>query len=206
MPRIEALMIDVDGVLVTGRPGDGRHWSAQLEPDLGIDVDTLHRRFFSPHWDAVVTGRADLRSQLSEALAAIAPQVGVDRLLDYWFRNDSKLNLELLTALAERRAAGLPVHLATNQEHERARYLRDEIGLGARFDGFHYSAALGCRKPDRRFFDAVARDVGIAPGALLLLDDSPDNVEGALAAGWQAVRWTGTTTLTDAIGRYLPPR
>lgn len=40
------LMLDVDGVLVTGRPSDGRSWYAELQNDLGIDIEWLRSAFF----------------------------------------------------------------------------------------------------------------------------------------------------------------
>jgi putative hydrolase of the HAD superfamily len=58
--RIKALMLDVDGVLVDGRPEDGRHWQTSVEEDLGFSADTLHEQFFAPHWDHIVVGRAGL--------------------------------------------------------------------------------------------------------------------------------------------------
>ena len=44
--RIKALMVDVDGVLITGRPADGRHWAADLEADLGLSFEKIHTEFF----------------------------------------------------------------------------------------------------------------------------------------------------------------
>ena len=84
MPKIQALMVDVDGVLVTGRPQDGRHWQASLAADLAIDVEALNASFFRTHWTAIVTGREDLRPWLAKALRQIAPAClhrPVDRLL-----------------------------------------------------------------------------------------------------------------------------
>lgn len=39
------IMMDVDGVLVTGRPQDGAHLVADLEKDLGISLEVLQRDF-----------------------------------------------------------------------------------------------------------------------------------------------------------------
>jgi putative hydrolase of the HAD superfamily len=70
---IKALMIDVDGVLVTGRPSDGLHWATSLEADLGLSFDILQEAFFKEYWEDVVSGRADLRGRLTTILAQIAP-------------------------------------------------------------------------------------------------------------------------------------
>ena len=52
-------MIDVDGVLVTGRPSDGLHWATSLEADLGLSFAILQDTFFKRYWEDIVTGRAD---------------------------------------------------------------------------------------------------------------------------------------------------
>ena len=57
---IKALMVDVDGVLIDGRPEDGRQWQASVEEDLGFPSDALHEQFFAPHWENIVLGRAGL--------------------------------------------------------------------------------------------------------------------------------------------------
>lgn len=87
---IKALMIDVDGVLVSGRPSDGRHWATSLETDLGLRFEILQDAFFKRYWDEIVTGRADLRKRLAEVLVRIAPgsqrnkcwHTGSGRMLD----------------------------------------------------------------------------------------------------------------------------
>jgi hypothetical protein len=40
---IKALLVDVDGVLVDGRPEDGLHWQTSLNEDLGFTADALHQ-------------------------------------------------------------------------------------------------------------------------------------------------------------------
>ena len=42
---IKALMVDVDGVLVDGRPKDRRVWHTSAEEDLGFGPDTLHEQW-----------------------------------------------------------------------------------------------------------------------------------------------------------------
>jgi putative hydrolase of the HAD superfamily len=198
---IKALMIDVDGVLVNGRPSDGRQWSASLDADLGLSFDILQDAFFKRHWEQIVTGRAELRDCLAGVLADVAPGLTADQVLAYWFRQDARLNDELLRDLATIRSGGLRAYLATNQEHERARYLMNTLGLAAHVDGCHYSAAIGHRKPRPAFFQAVAFRVGLRPEELLLIDDAHENVRAAVETGWHAARWTGQERLSDIVTR-----
>lgn len=184
------LMVDVDGVVVHGRPEDGLHWSASIEADLGLHYDDLQREFFDVHWEDIVLGHAMLVDRLSPALEKIAPHLTAEQLIEYWFGQDSRLDRELLGELAAIRAAGIPVCLATNQEHRRAEHLMKTLGLANYVDGIFYSAELRAKKPERNFFDQVASRIGLPAGNLLLVDDSLDNVDAARRAGWRAVHWT----------------
>ncbi len=182
-------MVDVDGVLVDGRPEDGRHWHTSIEEDLGFTADALHEQFFAPYWENIVVGRAGLMEQLTTALPKIAPHVSPAQFVSYWFERDSRLVAPLLTALSFVRAAGIRVYLATNQEHLRAAYLMEQLGLAEHVDGIFYSARLGAKKPDMEFFAKVQAAVGLRGEELLLIDDSRQNVEAAQKAGWQALHW-----------------
>lgn len=197
---IEAIMVDVDGVLVV-HP-DARGWSANLERDLGISALLLQSAFFAPHWDDIVHGRSPLRERLGPVLREIRPDVTCDALIDYWFGNDAHLDHALLTELASFREGGIEVHLATVQEHERARYLWNVLDFRSRFDGLHYAAELGCSKPATAFYKKIERRTGFAPENLFFIDDKSPNVEAAKRSGWHAALWTGETSLRSLISYH----
>jgi putative hydrolase of the HAD superfamily len=195
---VKALMVDVDGVIV--HPAHAGGWAERLEADLGLPVAALQDHFFKPHWSDVMLGRADLHDRLGPVLATIAPHLTSHQLAEYWFAHDARLDETLLADLAQWRAAGFELHLATVQEHHRARHLWETLGLSDRFDALHYAADLGCAKPDPAFFRAIEVRTGFAPCDLVLIDDRPANVEGAQACGWRGVTWHGTCTLGNVLG------
>jgi putative hydrolase of the HAD superfamily len=190
-------MVDVDGVLI--KHPDAMGWSVNLERDLGISPAVLQAAFFEPHWDDVVHGRAALRERLTPALAHAAPTVTCDSLIDYWFSNDAHIDDHLLCELEALRSESIEVHLATVQEHERARFLWERLDLRNKFDGMHYAAALGYSKPSARFFRAVEAAVGLPPEAIFFIDDKAENVVGARDCGWTAALWAGRETLRELI-------
>jgi putative hydrolase of the HAD superfamily len=193
---MKALMLDVDGVLISPRPGG---WAVDIEADLGLSRTALAEHFFAVHWDDVAMGRAGLHERLAPVLARIAPHLTSERLVAYWFEKDSLLDRQLLDDLAQVRARGLALHLATVQEHLRADYLWTQLGFRERFDAMHYAAELGCGKPDPAFFARVGERTGLAPAEMLLIDDKPENVEAARAAGWGGLHWTGERRLGDLL-------
>jgi len=153
-------MVDVDGVLIDGRPEDGRPWHTSLEEDLGFTPGTLHEQFFAPYWENIVLGRAGLMEHLPSALRQIAPHVTPAEFISYWFEKDSRLAAPLLQELLLLRSAGIRVYLATNQEHLRAAYLMEKLGLAKHVDGIFYSAHLGAKKPDMEFFARSRQPLG----------------------------------------------
>lgn len=199
------LMVDVDGVLVNGRPRDGAHLFSDLEAELGINLECLQAEFFEPHWEAVVTGRANMMDRLRPVLARLAPELPAERFVEYWFENDSRIESGVLDGLrALREASACPrIYLATNQEHMRARYLMDTLDLAAHVDGIVYSAALGHRKPGAAFFRLAAERTGTRPDEIAFIDDAPSNVEAARKAGWAAAVWTGVGDFAELAGALL---
>lgn len=191
---MKALMVDVDGVLIDGRPEDGRHWLTSVEEDLGFTSDELQQQFFAPYWNNIVVGRAGLMEHLTTVLRKIAPHVSPADFVSYWFERDSRLVSPVLAELSLVRAAGVRVYLATNQEHVRAAYLMEKLGLADHVDGIFYSARLGAKKPDMEFFARVQEAVGLRGEEMLLVDDSGQNVEAARKAGWHAFHWTKDST------------
>ncbi len=55
------------------------------------------------------------------------------------------------------------------------------------FDQIFVSFELGLRKPDREAFEAISDTTGISLDKMLFFDDTKENVNGARAAGMQAV-------------------
>jgi putative hydrolase of the HAD superfamily len=201
VPR-RTLMLDVDGVLVNGRPGDGQHFATGLEADLGLSAERLQKAFFHRHWEAIVTGKEPMTERLTAVLAEIAPQLSAETLIAYWFENDSRIDEDVLAGAAALRADGWRIFLATNQEHLRVRYLMETLGLAVHVDGIVYSAALGHKKPAHEFFRGAESAIAAAPHDLVLVDDALANVEAARRCGWRAIHWTNQGRLPDLLAPY----
>jgi len=71
------------------------------------------------------------------------------------------------------------------------------------FHKIYYSHIIGMRKPDREIFDFISKDSNLAKNEILFIDDLPHNVEGAIAAGWNAVRHDPKTEIIEMLPQYL---
>ena len=65
------------------------------------------------------------------------------------------------------------------------------------------SSRMKMLKPSREIFDAAAAEIGLPPSEILFVDDSQTNVDGALAAGWQALYYQQGTDLRACLEAYL---
>ncbi|SFB05506.1 2-haloacid dehalogenase [Rhizobium sp. NFR07] len=61
--------------------------------------------------------------------------------------------------------------------------------------GVTVSGEIGLIKPDVAIYERHAKDFGLTPENAIFIDDTMVNVEGARAAGWQAVQFTDPETL-----------
>ncbi len=199
---LKALMVDVDGVLINGRPRDGKHWSTDLEADLGLSPSLLQDRFFTPYWNKIVTGKLDLLSALKPVLSELAPHLSSDDFIIYWFKNDARLNTELIESLEFYRSVGVRIYLATNQEHLRAEYITQTLKLGELADAVYYSAALGVKKPDHKFFEKVTNLSKLRPEEIIMIDDTIANIIAAKECGWHAIHWTKETSLATELAQF----
>jgi putative hydrolase of the HAD superfamily len=73
----------------------------------------------------------------------------------------------------------------TNPTHQ-AQWQSDFPAAIADFRKIYVSSEIGRRKPEQESYRWVASDMGFAPHEIHFIDDSRENVDGAISAGMQA--------------------
>jgi 2-haloacid dehalogenase len=99
-------------------------------------------------------------------------------------------------------ADGHDVTMLTNFSADTFVYARKIFPFLNATRGVSVSGELGLIKPDRAIYDHHAATFGLEPEATLFIDDSQKNVDGAIAAGWRAVHFTGADKLRDDLARH----
>ena len=85
--------------------------------------------------------------------------------------------------------AGRPLFYLSNMPEPFARHLERTHDFLALFRQGVFSARVNLIKPEAAIFDHAARAFGIDPAHTLFIDDHPENVAAARAAGWQALHF-----------------
>lgn len=195
------ILFDVDGVLVNGyhfNPKLRRCWDEHMETDLGISRDLFFQKFISGVFiNEVIPGKKSLINALDEVLPDLGYQGSAMTIASYWLARDSHLNQSLLSLIKQLPKDKVDLYIATNQEHMRAMHLWHTLGLGIIFRDIYYSARLGAAKPSSSFFQAVKDTQGPQEQVPLMFDDTPEVIEAARNAGWEAVLYNELTDFTQ---------
>jgi putative hydrolase of the HAD superfamily len=196
-PQVEALVIDLDGVI--------RQWDegsrAEAEADLGLPLGAIEASAFDPaRFEPAMTGEISFDGWCAAVGEAVAAEHGVaaDAVAKVFADTRFDVDAEVL-ALVDRVHERVPVALLSNASSRLVEELR-QAGLADHFDAVVGSADIGACKPDAAAFTAAAARLGVPPEQCLMVDDRLANVEGARAAGMQAIQFTGAEPLADALG------
>lgn len=105
----------------------------------------------------------------------------VRREIQFWMRLDERV----IGWIGRLRAAGVRAGLLSNLPSPLGGRVRSN-GLLKHFDHTTLSFELRCTKPHRRIYEHAVEGLGVAADEALFLDDRPENVAGARAAGLKA--------------------
>lgn len=185
MTKPRFLILDADGVVV--RPP--QPYSQLRAGELGVDPATFLPFFQGPFQSALV-GRADLCDLIAQYHELWQWERPFEELIAAWCESENHPDPQIIKLIAETRAAGVPVYLATNQERHRTTYLRDVMFKDV-FDGILASCDLHHLKYEPAFWMETLHRLRFAQPNLeshdiAFFDDDRGCVTAARAAGLRA--------------------
>ncbi len=180
---IKAVVLDIGSVLEVidddafPAPFERRHGLADGAVGAAADFDGDAR--VGELTEAEVRAHWQRRLGLSDTQA--------DELMaDYWRWYVGSLDEPLMAWFSAVRGRGLKAGILSNSSPG-AREAERCWGFEDVTDDIVYSHEVGLAKPDPAIYALAASRLGVAPDEVVLLDDVPENVDGARAAGWHAV-------------------
>jgi putative hydrolase of the HAD superfamily len=183
-----ALLFDLGGVIIDIDIDFDRVLRA-WQPVSRLSCDAMKRAFqFDAHYERHERGEITGGQYFAHLAAALGLEAGHAQIAAGW---NAVFVGEILetTKLVQSLRAVVPCHALTNTNAtHQAGYCNLFPGLQGSFERIFAPHEIGFRKPEQRAFAHVAQAIGVAPASILFFDDSPANIEGALAAGLQAVQ------------------
>ena len=201
------VVFDYGGVICTPQPNAD---VAALAAAAGVPV----REFQGPYWAYRLSyDRAELdgTTYWHKVAAALGLSFSVSQMAELT-RLDSASWLHLrdgtITLLEDLAATGYRLALLSNAPADFAEVLVEQP-VARFFEHLAFSAYLGSVKPEPECYRAVLAMLGASPGDVVFIDDRPENVAGAAAAGIHGVHFTTPEAVRTALaghGIVVTPR
>ena len=186
---IEALIFDMDGVLVDSNPVHCRAWE-EFNQRFGITTTPeMHQRMYGRRNDQIVrdvygdlldSAEVFKRGKDKEALYRQLAAPHIEQMLVPGL--DSFLN----------QYHYLPKAVATNAEPDNVNFVLDRTGLRAHFHVIVDGDQVENAKPSPDIYLRAADLLGVRPAGCVVFEDSHSGVTAALAAGMRVIGLTTT--------------
>ena len=189
---IDTVVFDVGGVLLDWDP---ERIYEELIPDA-----TERQRFLAEIVTSEWNRRQDGGRTFAEGVAELAERhpEHAELIAAYhhnWVRSLGPEISGTVALLRELKAARMPVYGLTNFSAETWPSALQAFPVLGELEGVVVSGMERTLKPEARIYRLLTDRFGLEPQTVFFTDDTPANVEGALAAGWQAVRFTDAEQL-----------
>lgn len=194
MSQPAAVIFDMDGCLVDSEPLC-IHAVVRVLHEIGftdVTTDEIRERFLGVSMRIMC---ADVAGRHGRT----CPEGFVDRV-ENQLAKDFREKLRPIDGVTETlgmlRKRNIALAVATGASIRRMNDTLTVGGLADWFDGVAFSADQVDRgKPAPDLFLLAARELGVRPDECVVLEDSPHGIEGAIAAGMQAVGFVGGSHL-----------
>ena len=197
---VKAVVFDAVGTLIYPQPGVAAAYQAAIEKHFGVQIDkevvsaavrsALTSRSAG---DELTTSESQEREFWSDLVKQLCPAgKAFNACFEELFAHfgdaaNWRVFDDTATTIRGLQQLGLPVAIASNFD-DRLNAVCDGLPEVASIPHRIVSSLVGYRKPATPFFEAVAKVLNLSPAKILMVGDDPTNdVNGARAAGLQAV-------------------
>jgi len=199
-PPIQAVIFDYGGVLVRMQDETPRQ---RLAERYGLRLDTIYRLLFDSE-SARLAAVGEITTEKHWQTVAALLKAPVPELPEfiYQFWSADGLNQEQLADIHSLRGK-YKLGLLSNAFDDLRAMLVERWQIANLFDDLVISAEVGLVKPDARIYQLAVERLGVAPETTVFLDDVQQNVDGARAAGLQAIWYRDPAEARLELGRLL---
>jgi len=198
---IKAVIFDMDGLILDTEKLLVKYWCQAaneagfpMQREHALNIRSLARKFAIPYLQGefgedfdYVSIRARRMELMSQALERDGLQLkkGIRELLEYL------------------KQSGIPSAVATATDYERAKAYLTRVGIFDSFDKIVCATMVESGKPAPDIYLYAAEQLGLPPRECMALEDSPNGVRSAAAAGCVTVMVPDLTQPDEELGRLI---
>jgi putative hydrolase of the HAD superfamily len=194
---IKAICFDADGVVINPQ----LLYAKRLDEEYGITREITADFFGGPFNDCLI-GKAHLMDELPPYLNAWGWPHTPEKFLHDWMTTDHVIDERMVEAIRRLRRQGFVCCLTTNQERNRAAYMRAAMGFHNIFDHLFISCEIGAQKPQYAYYQHIENTLCLKKEEILFFDDGLNNVKAAYKFGWHAEVYTTFESFERSLEKY----
>lgn len=201
---VDVVVFDMDGVI--------RHWLPEHieaeEERLGLPTGVISAAAFAdPRFRDAMTGALtaeEWSDQIGAAVAAEHPDVTAAQVGAAWLGSNWRVDEAVVDLARSLQAAGTTTAVFSNASSTLEADM-EKMGVTSLFSLVANSSRIRMAKPDVSAFEHVGSMLDVSPDRLLFVDDRPENVAGAVEAGWHSVQMHSAARLGGVLRRLEIP-
>jgi putative hydrolase of the HAD superfamily len=193
MNPVQAVLFDY-GMVLSGPP-DPAAWQ-RIRTITNLEEEPLQREYWA-HRHAYDRGDLNAKAYWTKAATGagiVLTPIQITNLIaadvDFW----STLNPPMLNWVRSLQQRGIRTGILSNMPDAMEVGLRTRHPWIENFDHHTWSHALNLAKPELEIYRIAAEGLQTEPANILFIDDRPENIAAAHAAGMQAILYTDHAT------------
>lgn len=186
--KIRALILDYGGVI--SRPQNPQnvenilHILQQADKDFSQIYQSQRANYDSGH----ISGETYWQNVLQHY--GLKPQNStISKLIQEDVRSWTDINASMIQFVNETRSKIHKLAIISNMTRDTLAFMRTHFDWLELFDELVFSCDLGINKPDKRIYEACLTKLNLPPQECLFVDDSADNVKGAMETGIKTIHF-----------------
>jgi HAD superfamily hydrolase (TIGR01509 family) len=198
MQSIDTVVFDVGNVLLDWDP---RHLYRKVFADKDR-MEWFLANVCTPSWNIEQDRGRSFAVAIAELVARHPQWEHEIRAFDERWEETVAGEIAGSVAILNRLKGKVALYAITNFSREKYAVTLERFAFLKHFEGVVVSAHEGLLKPDLAIYRLFLDRYGREAGSCLFIDDSQRNVDGALAAGMQAIRFRSAAELATDLAKF----
>ncbi|MBI4085086.1 MAG: HAD-IA family hydrolase [Candidatus Liptonbacteria bacterium] len=184
--KIKAVVFDYGGVIELENAGDfAGNFLGKIAEIVGVPADDFRNEYFKYNHLSNIKNMS-WEDMIIEVVSKFTDSKEIkDRVLSFERESKSKriINRELLDLFPILKSQGLKAGIFSNSNSQ----LREKLsatGIAKLVDEIVISGEIGFQKPHKEAFNVLFEKLGVRPGELVFIDDTPKSLEKADEIGY----------------------
>jgi putative hydrolase of the HAD superfamily len=134
-------------------------------------------------------------------IESLKADISIEEFTSFW--TEIFIRRPKMEEIFQKTREHVPVAILSDTSPMHWNYIKNFVSEISNPDGLALSYEIGSRKPEMQNYLVAAASIKTPPENCLFFDDRPGNIDGALAAGLNAIVYTSEEDTKDAIEHSL---